>query len=77
MTPQGKVLKRAKNPATFKKFRTLLNEQDLANRASGERGMHKNGKYRQTKRAYGDYLYHQDRDKFIHDHNEWLREQNK
>ena len=31
-----------------------------------------NGKYRQLKRKYGDYLYYQDREKFNVDYNEWL-----
>ena len=33
---------------------------------------HRNGRYRQVKRLYGDYLYAQDRDKFMVDLVEWL-----
>lgn len=33
---------------------------------------HRNGRFQQRTRAYGDYLYHQDRDKFIADMCAWL-----
>ena len=37
---------------------------------------HRNGRYRQTKRQYGDYLYRQDRDKFMADMCQWLASSN-
>lgn len=34
---------------------------------------HRNGRYQQKTRQYGDYLYHQDREKFMVDLREWLK----
>lgn len=34
--------------------------------------LHHNGPYRQKTRGYGDYLYHQDREKFDSEMLEWL-----
>ncbi len=42
---------------TKKEFREKLNKEY-------SNPMHRNGRYRQIKRPYGDYLYYQDRDKF-------------
>lgn len=33
---------------------------------------HRHGRYQQRKRQYGDYLYAQDREKFMVDLREWL-----
>lgn len=43
---------------TIKAFREYLN----AKYAGGTK--HKHERFHQSKRGYGDYLYHQDRDKF-------------
>ena len=60
---------------TRKAYRELLNKQDLEFRpireANGLRTMHHNGRYQQRKRAYGDYLYFQDREKFEVEYKEW------
>lgn len=34
---------------------------------------HRHGRFQQRKREYGDYLYAQDRDKFMMEMREWLR----
>lgn len=49
----------------IKRFREYLNSLD-----SGSK--HRQGPYHQTKRPYGDYLYHQDKEKFMVDLKEWL-----
>ncbi len=58
-------------------FRWCLNELDKAerqrepekdNRHVGPKGT----RYRQVRRLYGDYLYHQDREKFEVDYAEWI-----
>jgi len=49
---------------TRKDFRKHLN--DL-----GKGMKHQNGIYKQRTREYGDYLYHQDRDKFEANYQEW------
>jgi hypothetical protein len=58
-------------------FRRFLNEQDLAERAAKptQDTRHVHGRYHQQKRLYGDYLYHQDREKFDVDYQEWLERQ--
>jgi len=65
-------------------FRRLLNAQDDANKkhnADKPEGditklqtNHRHGRYRQVKRLYGDYLYFQDRDKFMADLRGWLQD---
>ena len=50
---------------TLKAFREYLN----AKTAGGT--LHSHGPYHQTKRAYGDYLYHQDRAKFDFELIQW------
>jgi len=54
--PRGKI----------REFREHLNT--LCSKSRGYR----NFNYRQRTRAYGDYLYHQDRDKFMVELREWL-----
>lgn len=39
--------------------------------SGGYKHSHANNKYGNRKRAYGDYLYHQDREKFEVDYAEW------
>lgn len=51
------------------RFRELLNTQ------AGER-KHRHNRYHQRTRKYGDYLYAQDREKFMVNMREWLLEQN-
>ena len=51
---------------TKKAFKELLNSQDD--------GTWRNGRYHQTKRKYGDYLYSQDPIMFDVNYREWLRE---
>ena len=51
---------------TKKVFREFLNQ-------CYAKSMHKNGRYEQKKRAYGDYLYAQDRVKFECDYEDWLK----
>ena len=53
---------------TRKQFRDYLNEKFPANPATN----HKNGRYQQKTRAYGDYLWHQDRSMFEADYQEHL-----
>ena len=50
---------------TRKEFREHLNREYPA-------PTHRNGVYRQRSRPYGDYLWHQDREKFEADYREWL-----
>jgi hypothetical protein len=70
---------RQRSAFTRAAFRRLLNEQDLAERAARPKDdvRHRNGRYQQQKRLYGDYLYHQDREKFDVDYQEWLDQQEK
>jgi hypothetical protein len=62
---------------TKKAFREHLNQQDLAGRkAIAEAGsivdpLHRNGRYQQRTRLYGDYLYSQDRAMFDHEFEQW------
>ena len=53
----------------IKRFREHLNSLD-----DGESN-HQHGRYHQLKRKYGDYLYAQDREKFMVDMAEWLKTQ--
>jgi len=50
---------------TRAQYRRLLNEQDTGQK-------HKHNRYNQRSRKYGDYLYHQDREKFEVDYQEHL-----
>jgi hypothetical protein len=52
------------NTLTRKAYREHLN-------ATCE-GVHRNGRYAQKTRKYGDYLYHQDREKFEVDYAAWV-----
>jgi hypothetical protein len=56
---------------TKKAFREFLNKQEQE--IGGP--LHRHGVYHQRKRAYGDYLYFQDRDKFDVDFAEWVAKQ--
>lgn len=51
-----------------KRFRELLNAQDTGPK-------HRHHRYHQRTRKYGDYLYAQDRDKFMVDLRDWLTTQ--
>lgn len=72
LIPRGKI----------KAFRELLNRQDAEHGArQNEKAItdftrvstkHRNGRFRQLKRLYGDYLYAQDREKFMVDLLDWL-----
>lgn len=53
----------------IKRFREHLNQENQG------QPNHKNGRYEQRTRPYGDYLYAQDREKFMVDMEEWLRSQ--
>jgi hypothetical protein len=53
---------------TRKEFRNYLNEKFPANPATN----HKHNRYQQRTRAYGDYLWHQDRSMFEADYQEHL-----
>lgn len=65
-----------------KAYRELLNRQNAESiaREAGKDAMdpsrmatrHKHGRYQQVKRLYGDYLYAQDREKFLVDLQDWL-----
>jgi hypothetical protein len=59
-------------PMTRAEFRRYLNDlypfDPTKNNTKGE-----GGRYRQTKRAYGDYLWHQDRAMFEVDYQEHLQ----
>lgn len=48
----------------IKRYREYLNQ------LPGE--LHRNGRYRQTKRGYGDYLYFQDRERFMMELKTWI-----
>lgn len=50
----------------IKRFREYLNK------LSDGSENHKHGRYHQKTRKYGDYMYHQDREKFDVDMQEWL-----
>lgn len=49
----------------IKRFREFLNAQD-------DGVKHRHNRYEQRSRKYGDYLYAQDREKFMLDLQEWL-----
>lgn len=51
-------------------YRRYLNA--LYPNASEVSGKGANGRYRPTKRAYGDYLYAQDREMFEVNYQEWI-----
>lgn len=54
-------------------FRELLNKESQGRVDEGG-SIWKNDKYGNTKRAYGDYLYSQDREMFNLNYQEWLAE---
>jgi hypothetical protein len=51
-------------PGDIKAFREFLNRQPGPN--------HRNGRFRQKNRPYGEYLYYQDRERFLVELCEWL-----
>lgn len=51
----------------IKRFRDFLNSQDVGD------SKHRHLNFQQRTRKYGDYLYHQDRDKFNMELAEWLK----
>lgn len=53
-------------------FRRHLNAIDAA---SARPISHREGRYRQKSRLYGDYLYHQDRERFEVEYAEWSQAQ--
>ena len=57
----------AEQKVTKKMFREYLNK------LAEDSPLHRNGRYHQSKRGYGDYLYFQDREKFNVDFEEWKR----
>lgn len=62
-----------------KAFRELLNRRNQPAHESKTSGAlvdtrYRNGRYRQLKRPYGDYLYAQDREKFLVNLREWIDE---
>jgi hypothetical protein len=50
----------------IKRFREFLNEQSIS------APKHRHNRFHQASRQYGDYLYHQDREKFMVEMAEWL-----
>ena len=54
---------------TKKAFREYLNK------IAENEPRHRNYRYQQRTRPYGDYLYAQDREKFNADYQDWLKEQ--
>ena len=54
---------------TKKAFREYLN------RRCAEGPKHRERRYQQRKRGYGDYLYFQDRERFNWEYEEWLKQQ--
>lgn len=54
---------------TIKRFREHLNVE-YANAT-----LHRHNRFQQLSRPYGDYLYSQDRDKFMAELGEWLANQ--
>lgn len=53
----------------IKRFREHLNAEE----AKFPTPKHQHGRYQQRKRKYGDYLYAQDREKFMVEMEEWLK----
>ncbi len=56
---------------TKKAFKEFLNKKYPFNK--NDTGKGKNGRYKSTKRAYGDYLYSADKEMFDIDYEEWLK----
>lgn len=56
---------------TKKQFIEFLNAQYPFN-PNNNQGKGYKGKYKPTKRGYGDYLYSQDREMFNRDYQNWL-----
>lgn len=54
---------------TIKRFREYMNAEH-ANAT-----LHRHNRYQQRSRPYGDYLYSQDRDKFMVELDEWMANQ--
>jgi hypothetical protein len=54
----------------IKRFREYLNSQDVGD------SKHRHLNFQQRTRLYGDYLYHQDRERFNVELEEWLKSQN-
>lgn len=52
-----------KTKKAFKEYLNALNDPNI--------NPHQNGRFKQIKRLYGDYLYHQDRVKFNVLYEEW------
>lgn len=52
----------------IKRFRERLNALDAGNK-------HRHLAYQQRTRRYGDYLYHQDHDRFMAELRQWLSKQ--
>ncbi len=69
MIPVCRCRKHVKR-ADIKRYRNYLNY------VHSDDPKHRNGRYRQIKRQYGDYLYHQDREKFMVDMCVWLASPN-
>jgi hypothetical protein len=55
---------------TRAEFRRFLNEQDTLGPATWGPDQ----RYRNRKRKYGDYIWHQDREKFEVEYQAWLKE---
>lgn len=66
MTSSRTPIERIGKERSMKAFRDFLNREYPD-------AKHRHGKYRQRTRAYGDYLYFQDREKFDVEYQEWLR----
>lgn len=56
---------------TRKEFREILNQRFPFN--PNDQGKGERGRYKATKRPYGDYLYRQDREMFEIDYQEELK----
>ena len=55
---------------TKKEFKEYLNKNYPFN--PDDTGKGEKGRYRATKRGYGDYLYSADKEMFDHDYQKWL-----
>lgn len=63
------------NRITHAEYRRLLNAQDQESRRTAPAFIekkHKNGRYHQRTRLYGDYLWHQDRCMFLFCYAEYM-----
>ena len=50
----------------------IKNFKEYLNRIGAEYPNHRNGRYHQLIRPYGEYLYHQDREMFDVELNRWI-----